>query len=463
MTEPRTEFERRFAERFEAYLDEGLGALDPKEVAHAAIGDQPRATGRLRMATLAAGTVLAAAVVTVFVVKLLPTNLPPAATTSAEPSSRVSQSPSPQPSREATWPTAPQATATVPTQLDLADLGFWTLEQPLAAGLPTLHLRAGTLDGRVAANIDLSDPGVGPLDIPVLPRPVGPAGGRVLYVADDGHEATLHVVSTSTGVDQELVRTTGIIAGLAIDPSGSMAYYHTIDRTTGAVGGVEGIAVDGGKPHTIVTADAVQSAAGTPRGPSFPQLVVSMDGNWVVLASCHADGCDVFSAHPNGGALLLHSQILRSDDTIVGIAGDLLIGSSTCPQASCDGFALDLQTGDRWPLGGTQSPFDPRQLIAGPRGPLALGQGEDYNRGQWHVEALDLTDRTQSTVFASTFKPAFTVVRLAAKDAGAELPPGWFLIYRNADAAPNPYPDYSAATLGGTAEQPIAIMTFPRS
>lgn len=81
MIEPRMEFERDFAQRFEAYLDDGLGALDPKEAARAAIEHQPMATGPLRMATLAAATVLAAALVTVLVVKLLPTILPPAAVT----------------------------------------------------------------------------------------------------------------------------------------------------------------------------------------------------------------------------------------------------------------------------------------------------------------------------------------------------------------------------------------------
>ena len=48
-----------------------------------------------------------------------------------------------------------------------------------------------------------------------------------------------------------------------------------------------------------------------------------------------------------------------------------------------------------------------------------------------------------------------------AETYGAELSPGWFLVYRNADAAPAPYPDYSAAALGGTKEVPLPVMTFP--
>ncbi len=37
----------------------------------------------------------------------------------------------------------------------------------------------------------------------------------------------------------------------------------------------------------------------------------------------------------------------------------------------------------------------------------------------------------------------------------------WFLIYRNSAGAPDPYPDYSARTLGGAAEAPLPIMSFP--
>lgn len=85
-----------------------------------------------------------------------------------------------------------------------------------------------------------------------------------------------------------------------------------------------------------------------------------------------------------------------------------------------------------------------------------------------HVEALDLTTGSRSTVFESTFQPGTTMVGLAAGYqatgylGGAELPPGWFLLFRSTVAQPPlaPTPDYSAAALAGT-ETHLPFMKTP--
>lgn len=356
----------------------------------------------------------------------------------------------------------------MPTRLDLAHLGFWTLEQPIAAvDLSLNHLRVGTLDGRVSKALDLHNPGNGPINLPLQPEPVGPAGGRVLYVADDGHQAILHVVSVTSGADRELLTTTTFIPVLALDPSGTTAYAVTLDRSNGVFVSVEAIAAAGGESHSIIKVQDLGPGAATPYSPVpgmsyYPRLAVSMDGRRVVLASCRPSGCELISATAGGGPATPW-QGFAFDDQMVGMAEDLLLGSSSCGQPVCDGFVIDLRANDRQPLGGAKSAFDPKQLIAGPHGPLALGEGGDYAKGEWQVEALDLTDRSRRAVFTGSFQPGFTTVRLAQSDVGAELPPGWFLFYRNTDGAPSPYPDYSAATLGGTAEVLLPIMTFPHS
>jgi hypothetical protein len=153
-------------------------------------------------------------------------------------------------------------------------------------------------------------------------------------------------------------------------------------------------------------------------------------------------------------------QAIAIDERIVGIAGDLLIGRSTCAEPFCDGFVVDLRSGARWPLGGGADILDPIQLIAGPHGPLILGQLDDYKAGHWQVEALDLTNRTRSIIFAATYTPIDFTVRLA-EWRQAELPVGWFLIYRNSTGAPSPEPDFSAGTIGGKSELPLPIMTIP--
>jgi len=54
-----------------------------------------------------------------------------------------------------------------------------------------------------------------------------------------------------------------------------------------------------------------------------------------------------------------------------------------CPAQVCDGFVLDLRTGERWPLGGADAPFAPGALIDGPHGPLVLGTHEEYDGEGW--------------------------------------------------------------------------------
>lgn len=387
------------------------------------------------------------------------TSGPSTVPSTANPSPTTSSAPT-------TWPTIAPSPATVPAQLDLGNLGFWTLEQPMAAVDLSLNpLRVGTLDGRVTRALDLHDPGNGPLNLSLQPEPVGPAGGRMLYVADDGHQATLHLVSVATGADHVLLTATAFIAAMALDPSGSTAYAATLDRTSGVFVAVEVVATAGGQARPIIKIGDLGPDAATPCTPVVgvsydPRLAVSTDGRWVVLASFRPSGCGLVAAPTDGGALQTWPGF-RIDEQIVGIAGDLLIGSSPCAQATCDGFVVDLRTGARWPLGGASDIFAPKQLIAGPRGPLVLGDGGDYAKGEWQVEALDLTDRSRSSVFAATFTPLDTAVHLAELRQ-AELPAGWFLIYHNVEGAPLPEPDYSAGTIGGKTELPLPIMTIPR-
>jgi hypothetical protein len=201
-----------------------------------------------------------------------------------------------------------------------------------------------------------------------------------------------------------------------------------------------------------------------------PQLAVSEDGSWIAYVICHTVDCEFHAIHSDGTADPLDWSNFHAGDEIVGIAGDLLIGASECEQPTCDGFVLDLRTGERWPLGGDEAPFAPGALIAGPHGPLVLSEGTDWEQGRMRVDALDLTDGSRSTAFESTFQAGISEVRLAQGGsvleyfAGAELPAGWFLISRFAtpDAGVLPPPDYSAATAGAALETKLPFMTSSR-
>lgn len=468
MSEPRDEFERRFAQRYADYLEEGEGAVDRKKVMAAIKVDEPRRAGWLRIAMLGTATVAAAAVVTLVTLGGLPKVTGPAGTSSESPHASTGPSATLAPTPTATasqavavpWPTVAPSKTAVPSSLDGQRFAFWTLDQRVPCCGTTLRISTST--GSWDGIIDIPPQVMAPEFWSV---PAGPAGGRVIYVADDGKTAHLRVEDARTGADIELTSTNLLIARLAIDPSGSTAYYLLFDRFTSAFQGLWAIPTDGGEPRPLFAVQATTALATLAAERVYPpQLAVSDDGSWIVFANCGSTACDFHANHPDGTSEPLDWSNFHVGDTIVGIAGNLLIGSSDCPQATCDGFVLDLQTGERWPLGGADHPFAPAQLIAGPHGPLVLAQSADYYQGSWQVEEIDLTNGRRSVAFGASFEADVADIRLAEGwyPARAELPPGWFLIYRNADAEALLPPEYSAATAGAALETKLPFMTSSR-
>ncbi len=400
-----------------------------------------------------------------------PSRYPAIPSPTASPTQFLTAPPSAPSSALLTWPTVTPSAAVVPSKLDQSGRAFWTFQWSVTLEHPAEdRLRVGTLDGGEVARVAVHFPGMAPLDVSLQPMPAGPAGGRVLYVIDDGHQATLHVISAADGEDRALISIAAFIAGLAIDPSGTTAYYLVLDRSTSTPIGVEAISTDGGAPRPVMSSSDIGAGEATSPIVSpgeagyLPSLAISMDGRWVVLTSCRPTGCDLVAAPADAGSLE-RWQSFDWGDEMVGVVGDLVFGSSDCDMSICDGFVIDLRSGQRWALGGDEGAFEPRQLITGPHGPLVLGEQEDVQTGKWQVEALDLTDRTRETIFAASFRPAWTAVGLMQAyyaSAGADLPPGWFLIIRNANAAPALYPHFTAGRIGGDAEIPLPAMTFPQ-
>jgi hypothetical protein len=472
MSEPRDEFERRLAQRYADYLREGEGAVDTKKVMATMTADEPRRPGWLRMALLGTATVAAAAVITVVTLGGLPKVTGPAASSSESPDESAAPSVTLAPTPSATasqavavpWPTVAPSEASVPSSLDGQDYAFWTLYRPPPCCGSLLRISTST--GSSDRIIDVPDfTGLGEF----LATPAGPAAGRVVYVVTEDRTTHLRVADARTGADAELTSTSLVIARVAIDPSGATAYYLLFDRQASAFQGLWAISTSGGQPSPLVSVPATTATAtlAATRVYVEPQLAVSDDGSWIAYVICHTIDCEFHAIHSDGTADPLDWSNFHAGDQIVGVAGDLLIGSSECPQTTCDGFVLDLRTGERWPLGGADSPFDPGALIAGPRGPLVLSESTDWDQGRLRVDALDLTDGSRSTAFESTFQPGISEAHLAQGSsvleyfAGAELPAGWFLISRFAtpDAGVLPPPDYSAATAGAALETKLPFMT----
>jgi hypothetical protein len=358
------------------------------------------------------------------------------------------------------WPTLAPSEASVPSSLDGQDFAFWTLYHPppCCGSL----LRISTSEGSSDRVIDVPDS---------WPTPAGPAAGRVVYVVDDGRTRHLRVADARTGADSELTSTSLVIGRVAIDPGGSTAYYMLFDRFTRDFQGLWAIPTSGGQPTPLVPVAATTGMAtlAATRVYEDPQLVVSDDGSRIAYVLCYTTYCEFHAIHADGAADPIDWSNFQTPDRIVGIAGDLLIGASECRQLICDGFVLDLRTGERWPLGGDEAPFAPVALIAGPRGPLVLSETADYDQGRLRIDALDLTNGSRSTAFESSFEPGTDEVHLAQGrsvlefHARADLPAGWFLIARfgAVDAGVLPPPDYSAASASAPTETTLLFMNSP--
>lgn len=484
MSEPRDEFERRFSQRYAEYLRDAPGT-DTRSVMAALAQNGPRSAGWLRMTILGAATVAAAAVITLVVVGVLPNVTGPVGDVSGSPQPSVAPSATPgptaTPAASATpastssatppqpvavpWPTLAPSEASVPTSLDGQDFAFWTsyYPPPCCTSLLRISTSAGSSD-RV-----IEIPGIPSFGD--WPEPAGPAAGRVVYVVSDGRTRHLRVADARTGADRELTSTSLVIGRVAIDPSGSTAYYMLFDRLTRDFQGLWAIPTSGGQPTQLVSVPATTGMATlvATRVYEQPQLAVSDDGSRIAYVLCYTTYCEFHAIHADGTADPIDWSNFHTPDVIVGIAGDLLIGASECPYLTCDGFVLDLRTGERWPLGGDDAPFSPTALIVGPHGPLVLGERLDYDQGRLRVDALDLTDGSRSTAFEATFEPGVDEVHLAEGGsvldffAGADLPAGWFLIARlgTVNVGVLSPPDYSAAMAGAALATDLPFMDSP--
>lgn len=482
MSEPRDEFERRFAERYAKYLGDAP-QMDTGRVMAAITRAEPPRAGWLRMAILGAATIATAAVITVVAVGVLPRVIGPVGDSSASPqasavpsatlaptaTSDASVEPGPTPTATpppavaVPWPTVAPSEASVPSSLDGQDFAFWTAYYPPPCC--TSLLRISTSDGSSDRVIEIPD------NPTSWPEPAGPAAGRVVYVVSDGRTQHLRVADARTGADTELTSTDLRIARVAINPLGSIAYYMLLDRLTSAFQGLWAIPTSGGQPTALVSvpATAAMATLAATRVYEDPQLAVSDDGSRIAYVLCYTTYCELHAIRADGSADPIDWSNFHTPDRIVGIAGDLLIGASECSQLTCDGFVLDLRTGQRWPLGGDDAPFAPVALIDGPRGPLVLSEAADFDQGLLRVDALDLTDGSRSTVFESTFEPGNDEAHLAEGGsvllffARAELPAGWFLVARFGvvHAGVLPPPDYSAATMGAALETELSFMDSP--
>jgi len=184
----------------------------------------------------------------------------------------------------------PTPTASPVTELDFASTGWWRLGwiAELSDDAPP-SLRAGTLDGRVTAEIPTGDLWQDQLGFTGVR---GPVNGLVLYghVVEAGVE--FHLVSAITGVDRVVGQLPGSVADVVLSPDGSLVWLET----TGHPGVWRRDPESGAVQQLLAAVQVARFAPGIVlAAPIQPrtQLAMSADGRWVAALWCGLIDCEL--------------------------------------------------------------------------------------------------------------------------------------------------------------------------
>lgn len=264
MSDSNNDFERRLEHDLREWTDAATRPLDWTEEARALMAaGAPRRGASSRPLMAFAATATLVAIATVFVLNKGPYN----------------------------GGATPEPTTINGSDLDLSTLAWWD-QQTYAFGYtdpppspPLLpqgykEVRIGTLDGRIAAVLKLSQAWS-------HSYVSGPVGTRVLVVNDDGATSTIWLVSALDGSKTVLKEGSDIIPAAALSPSGDEVYYVRIDRRTGIdlglwVKSTTGLAGDARLPTPAPLAEPLQDL-------SVWHVLTSLDGETIIVQSCSGE------------------------------------------------------------------------------------------------------------------------------------------------------------------------------
>jgi hypothetical protein len=392
MTDTNNDFERRLERDLREWTDPAMRPLDWTEEARAlmAAGAPSRGASSRRLMAFGAATTLIA-IATVFGLYEGPFN----------------------------GGATPEPTTINGSDLDLSTLPWWD-QQAYAFGYtdpppsPRMQpqgykeVRIGTLDGRIAAVLKLSQAWS-------HSYVSGPVGTSVLVVNDDGAASTIWLVSALDGSKTVLKEGSDIIPAAALSPSGDEVYYVRIDRRTGIdlglwVKSTTGLAGDAPLPTPAPLAEPLQDL-------SVWHVLTSLDGKTIIVQSCWGEvRCTSYFIDAATGA----SRKLDSIGWPRGITDNELLargGSDNAHLVAVDLATLEVRillpnlpeampvrVGDRWLLAYT------------------LGTG-----GLGETRLLGLDDNAQRSVPAEGKDPSGSVMHTLGDHFGVRLPDGWVI------------------------------------
>jgi hypothetical protein len=244
---------------------------------------------------------------------------------------------------------------------------------PPDGGPGSFVVQAG-LFGDARPRVDIEVPwAVNPeIDVARTPAVSRPAGGAVLYVADDGTTSVVHRVAIANGAGPEAMATVDdTVWSIAGAPDGSAAYLALVTRgQPDADLGVVRVALDGsGAVEPVLPAVGLQEDSGirlVAVAPFTVTLDISADGRYLGRTACRgADGCVTALVDLTTGDVRE-----LEDASVVDLGTGGMIVAERCHNVGCTAQLIELTSGASLDLPGsawdtTVTNFEGRPVTVG--------------------------------------------------------------------------------------------------
>lgn len=330
----------------------------------------------------------------------------------------------------------PSMTASLPSPLpedalDLASFGWQSIVlevDPETQEDVGYWLAVGSLDSEAPAWFEplTLSPWAFDTSTPFHPVVDGPAGGQVVYVADDGGTSEVRGLGVDGTELAPLGTTSHVVYTLRLSPDGLSAYAVLLDRATGRDLGVFRVAVNGDGSFQQVMPPPAVDRTGDIRLVAVERFIrtlrVSADGSEVARVAC---------GEPFGECVLdvltVSDGAVRSSGTpdlsghLVAIGDGVVLGGSSCADdgSRCITNGVDLASGAQG-----EYPGEPPALDDGGR--LVLLQFPSSTIEAHSFSVADLDGSAVRVVFETdgTVRPLYQegVDFLGVR---VELPHGW--------------------------------------
>lgn len=335
--------------------------------------------------------------------------------------------------------------------LDLAAFGWHTVVpefEPATGDTIGYWLAVGSLAAEAPAWFEPMTlrPWVFDEEAPFHPVTDGPAGGRVVHVADDGKTSELRALEIG-GTDLGAIGSTPhVIHTVRLTPDGEVVYAVLRDRVTGADLGVfRASLADGGTIEPVMDPPAVDNASDI-RMVAVRRFVrilrISADGSEVARLAC---------GEPFGQCVL---DVLTVSDGIVrtydapGQSGDLVaIGDGVAlGGSSCIGDGSRCVTSGVELASGMQREYPGQPAVLDEDGRLALLQFPSPAIETNEFAAVQLNGVGPQVIFTTdgTVRPLYQE-GIDFQGVRVELPPGWVPISHARQDADGGYETFVAA------------------